>query len=85
MTRKKQSQPQRHRDTEKTEESVLKNILLLSFSVSLCLCGWLCFSSFDHIAAKFRSICKPTRWLFSGWNCVANTLSFHTAAQNGVG
>ena len=39
----------------------------------------------SHIPAKFRSICRPTRWLFSGWNCVAKTLSRQIAAANGCG
>ncbi len=30
-------------------------------------------------ATKLRSIWRPTSWLFSGWNWVANTLSRHTA------
>lgn len=38
-----------------------------------------------QIAAKFFSIRSPTNWLFSGWNCVANTFSRHTAAANGSG
>src|SRR5262249_20785393 len=36
-------------------------------------------------ATKRRSISSPTRWLFSGWNCVANTFSCQTADANGVG
>ena len=31
------------------------------------------------ISTKFLSNCKPIFWLFSGWNCVANTFSFQTA------
>ena len=27
---------------------------------------------------KFSNSFSPTAWLFSGWNCVANTLPFHT-------
>ena len=36
-------------------------------------------------SAKRRSISRPTPWLFSGWNCVANTRSCQTADTNGVG
>jgi hypothetical protein len=35
--------------------------------------------------AKLRSIVSPTRWLFSGWNCVAKTFSCQIADANGVG
>src|SRR5437016_2383634 len=33
-------------------------------------------------ATKFFSNCNPIFWLFSGWNCVAKTLSFQTADAN---
>jgi hypothetical protein len=36
-------------------------------------------------AAKLRSIDNPTRWLFSGWNCVEKTFSSQIAEENGVG
>ena len=39
----------------------------------------------DHNAAKFLSNNLPTAWLFSGWNCVANTLSLQMAAGKGSG
>ena len=29
-------------------------------------------------STKFFSTRSPISWLFSGWNCVAKTLSFHT-------
>ena len=39
----------------------------------------------NHIPAKLRSICNPTRWLFSGWNCVAKTFSRQITDVNGSG
>ncbi len=36
-------------------------------------------------AAKFAYIARPTRWLFSGWNWQAVTLSRQIMAVNGVG
>ena len=40
-------------------------------------------SGVAYRCAKFRSSFKPSAWLFSGWNCVANTLPRAMAAQNG--
>ena len=34
-------------------------------------------------SAKFLSIRRPSDWLFSGWNCVAKTLSRQIIEQNG--
>ncbi len=36
-----------------------------------------------YTRAKFDRICSPTFWLFSGWNCVATTLSFQMLLTNG--
>ena len=33
-------------------------------------------------STKFFSNCRPTVWLFSGWNCVAKTLSRQTEEAN---
>jgi hypothetical protein len=34
-------------------------------------------------SAKFLRMCRPSVWLFSGWNWVANTLSNAIIEQNG--
>ena len=39
---------------------------------------------YPHSSAKFLSIRSPSRWLFSGWNCVALRLSRQIMAQKGA-
>ena len=41
------------------------------------------YGGFYASVAKFFSICRPTAWLFSGWNCVAKRLSRQIIAVNG--
>src|SRR5262249_57579244 len=77
-------------DTEKAQDREKQSGQRPSFSLpsALCLLCVLCdsvvSSSYFHSANRLR-ISSPTFWLFSGWNCVANTFSCQIADANGDG